>query len=115
MVSVVSRYSIKRRCYVPGKTYDLYLTGSNPQHTRFYMLHAQDEESIVLAVYYNSPQRIDVFVDEVYVYPSNAQKDPYALLVGALTLYIYISLNRKLWFVSISCVIVTVYEILPIM
>ena len=55
-----------------GHTYDIYLTSTNPQHTRFYILHAPDTETVRLAVYYHSPQRLDIFADNTYIYPTNA-------------------------------------------
>jgi len=56
-----------------GVTFDLYMTGTNPQHTRFFMLQAEEEERVRLAVYYFSPQRLDVFKDDIYIYPTNAE------------------------------------------
>ncbi|XP_067950541.1 fibrocystin-L-like [Watersipora subatra] len=56
-----------------GQTYDLYMTGSNPQHTRFYMLQADNSHKINLAVYYHSPMRLDLFANDVYIYPKNAE------------------------------------------
>lgn len=45
------------------------MTGTYPQHTRFHLLEATSQESVVLKVYYNRPSRLDVYVGDQY-YPA---------------------------------------------
>ena len=56
-----------------GKTYDIYLTGTNPQHTRFYLINADEDDRVRIAIYYSTPQRLDVFADSTFIYPENAE------------------------------------------
>ncbi|XP_071828580.1 fibrocystin-L-like isoform X3 [Apostichopus japonicus] len=54
-----------------GRFYDLHFTGTNPQHLRYYMLNAEDSQSLVVSTYYSNPQRLDVYVDGIYILPTN--------------------------------------------
>ena len=49
------------------------MTGVNPQRTKFYLINADEDDRVRLAVYYSTPQRLDVFADSVYIYPENAE------------------------------------------
>ena len=59
-----------------GFNYTIDLTSSNPQNFYFHLLHANDEQSIVVSIFYNNPQRLDVLVDndgvDMYITPNNA-------------------------------------------
>ena len=58
---------------VVEQTYELYMTGSNPQHTRVYLLYAENKDRMILSIYYHSPQRLDVYGDNVMIYPKNTE------------------------------------------
>ena len=49
------------------------MTGSNPQHTRVYLLYAENKDRMILSIYYHSPQRLDVYGDNVMIYPKNTE------------------------------------------
>lgn len=63
-----------------------YFSGTNPQKLRLTLLNADSSRVLRVAVWYNTPQRLDVYRKGVYIYPTNAmlgvrqfsykQKDP---------------------------------------
>ena len=55
-----------------GLNYTMALTSTNPQNMAIHLLNADDSQAIVIAVIYNSPQRLDVYQDSQYVVPNNA-------------------------------------------
>ena len=55
-----------------GLNYTMGLTSTNPQNMALHLLNADDSEAIVIAVIYNSPQRLDVYQNGEYVVPNNA-------------------------------------------
>ena len=72
------------------------MTSTNPQHTRFYMLHAPEEDTVRVAVHYHSPQRLDVFGDDVYIYPTNAVIEDdgnYKLEVSRMMYYPFVKVS----------------------
>ena len=58
-----------------GHHYDIYMTSTNPQRTRLYLRSHDDTKAVRVALYYHSPQRLDVFSDGVYIMPTNAEID----------------------------------------
>ena len=52
----------------------MYLTSTNPQVTRLYMLNTDDTKKIVLSVHYFMPNRIDVYRNG-FIDPSNGARD----------------------------------------
>ena len=54
-----------------GHSYIIYLTSTTPNQIRFRLLNADSSISVVLALYYDSMQQIDVYADGVYVPPTN--------------------------------------------
>ena len=57
-----------------GLEYDLALTSTNPQNMRLQLLNANANQSILSAIYYTVPQRLDVYIDNTYVLPTNAYR-----------------------------------------
>ena len=56
-----------------GLSYTMALTSTNPQNMALHLLNAEDTQAIVIAIYYTSPQRLDVYIgDGEYVVPNNA-------------------------------------------
>ncbi len=54
-----------------GMEYELVFTGTNPQDIRLQMLNAKEDDRLVVGTWYSSPQRLDVYVDGVYILPNN--------------------------------------------
>ena len=55
-----------------GLSYTMALTSTNPQNTALHMLNANEDQAIVIAVFYTNPQRLDVYYNGQYVVPNNA-------------------------------------------
>ncbi|XP_072177767.1 fibrocystin-L-like [Diadema setosum] len=56
-----------------GKEYEVYFTGTNPQHLRFYLLNAAQDEGLVVGIWYANPQRLDVYSRGIYIVPNNGE------------------------------------------
>ena len=54
-----------------GINYTIGLTSTNPQKTNFILLNASDSQSLLIAYIYNNPQRLDVYIENTYVIPTN--------------------------------------------
>ena len=55
-----------------GLNYTMGLTSTNPQNMALHLLNAEEDDAIVVAIFYTNPQRLDVFSDGEYVVPNNA-------------------------------------------
>ena len=58
-----------------GKYYILHYSGTSPQNTRLMLNNAASTEAFVVGIYYAIPQRLDVFVNNQYIAPTNAALD----------------------------------------
>ena len=60
--------------------YTIGLTSTNPQNFAIHLLNSNDSQGIVVRIIYNTPQRLDVYIDQngedVYVPPKNAELLP---------------------------------------
>lgn len=54
---------------------DLPSSGTNPQSLRLTLLNADSSQALRVAIWYNTPQRLDVYRAGVYIYPTNAKLD----------------------------------------
>lgn len=61
--------------FLAGRNYSLYFTSTSPQYTRYRMLNSNNNKSVGIATYYNTPNRLDVYCDGVYVLPNNGEYD----------------------------------------
>jgi hypothetical protein len=55
-----------------GLSYTMALTSTNPQRMALHLLNAEEDQSILIAIFYTNPQRLDVYSDGQYVVPNNA-------------------------------------------
>ena len=55
------------------KNYDIFLSSTPPNQIRFRILDADSNFKIRLSMYYFPPQRIDLYKDNAYIKPSNAE------------------------------------------
>nr|XP_046273956.1 PKHD1 like 1, tandem duplicate 1 [Scatophagus argus] len=67
------RVSLFHSIVATGHSFDVFFTSVSPQKLRLMMLHADPSESIVVSVFYSKPQRLDVYVDNKLVAPTNAE------------------------------------------
>ena len=84
------------------------------------MLHAPEEDTVRVAVHYHSPQRLDVFGDDVYIYPTNAVIEDdgnYKLEVSRLVYYpfvkIYLSAGAQFRFHLAKPAVLSVRVVIP--
>lgn len=54
---------------------DLPSSGTNPQSLRLTLLNADSSQALRVAIWYTTPQRLDVYRAGVYIYPTNAKLD----------------------------------------
>uniref|UniRef100_A0A8B9H868 Polycystic kidney and hepatic disease 1 (autosomal recessive)-like 1 n=1 Tax=Astyanax mexicanus TaxID=7994 RepID=A0A8B9H868_ASTMX len=67
------RVSLFHSIVATNKSYDVFFTSTSPQKLRLMLLNAKPTESVVVAVFYSNPQRLDVYVNKQLVAPTNAQ------------------------------------------
>ena len=77
MFSSPSKHTLTERCVsVLGSNYDLYFSGTAPQHLRLHYFLAEDTTKPVrLAIYFGLQQRYDVYHEGKFLHPSNAEID----------------------------------------
>ncbi|XP_043994771.1 fibrocystin-L-like isoform X2 [Gambusia affinis] len=66
------RVSLFHSIMATGHAFDVYFTGVSPQKLRLMMLNSDPSESVLVSVFYSNPQRLDVYVEDRLVAPSNA-------------------------------------------
>ncbi|KAM6899772.1 PKHD1 like 1, tandem duplicate 1 [Xenentodon cancila] len=66
------RLSLFHSIVATGHAFDVYFTSVSPQKLRLMMLNSNLSESVLLSVFYSNPQRLDVYVDNQLVAPTNA-------------------------------------------
>ena len=59
--------------YFSDKEYLVHFTSTTPFHMRYMLLNADPSDAIKIMVWYSRSNRLDVFVDGVYVQPTNAR------------------------------------------
>ncbi|XP_035847175.1 fibrocystin-L-like [Sander lucioperca] len=67
------RVSLFHSIVATGRSYDVFFTSTSPQKLRLVMLNADPSESIMVSVFYSKPQRLDVYVNNNLVAPTNVQ------------------------------------------
>ncbi|KAI3358131.1 hypothetical protein L3Q82_003134 [Scortum barcoo] len=67
------RVSLFHSIVATGHSFDVYFSSVSPQKLRLMMLNSDASESIVVSVFYSKPQRLDVYVDNKLVAPTNAE------------------------------------------
>ena len=50
----------------------IYFTGSNPQNVRFHLLNSDNDDAVLISLFYTRRQRLDVYRDGMYMLPENA-------------------------------------------
>uniref|UniRef100_W5M5C1 PKHD1 like 1 n=1 Tax=Lepisosteus oculatus TaxID=7918 RepID=W5M5C1_LEPOC len=67
------RVSLFHSIVASNKSFDIYFTSTTPQNLRFMLLNADSTKAVRVAVFYSSPQRLDVYVQNNLVAPTNAK------------------------------------------
>ncbi|KAM9737277.1 LOW QUALITY PROTEIN: PKHD1 like 1, tandem duplicate 1 [Menidia menidia] len=66
------RVSLFHAIMAAGHAFDVYFTSVSPQKLRLLMLNSDPSESVLVSVFYSNPQRLDVYVNNKLVAPTNA-------------------------------------------
>ncbi|XP_030644362.1 PKHD1 like 1, tandem duplicate 1 [Chanos chanos] len=66
------RVSLFHSIVATNKSFDIYFSSTTPQKLRLMMLNAQPTEAVRVAVFYSNPQRLDVYVNNRLIAPTNA-------------------------------------------
>ncbi|TKS89105.1 Fibrocystin-L Polycystic kidney and hepatic disease 1-like protein 1 [Collichthys lucidus] len=67
------RVSLFHSIVATGHSYDVFFSSVSPQKLRLMMLDTAQSESVVVSVFYSKSQRLDVYVDNKLVAPTNAE------------------------------------------
>ncbi|KAM5157489.1 fibrocystin-L [Mantella aurantiaca] len=67
------RVSLFHSIVATNKSFDIYYTSTSPQKSRFKLLNVDNTKSVVVGIYYSNPQRLDVYVNNTYIYPTNTE------------------------------------------
>ncbi|XP_069478237.1 fibrocystin-L-like [Ambystoma mexicanum] len=78
------RLSMFHSIVAVNKSFEIYFSSTSPQKLRLRLLNADDSKAVRVAIFYASPQRLDVYANQVLVSPTNAdwtsQNTDYTLL-----------------------------------
>lgn len=67
------RVSLFHAIVATNKSFDIYFTSTTPQKLRLMLLNAEPAEAVRVAIFYSNPQRLDVYVNNNLIGPTNAQ------------------------------------------
>ncbi|XP_069372727.1 PKHD1 like 1, tandem duplicate 1 [Paralichthys olivaceus] len=67
------RVSLFHSIVATGHSFDVFFSSVSPQKLRLMLLNADPTESVLVSVFYSKPQRLDVYVDNKLVAPTNAK------------------------------------------
>ncbi|KAM9385916.1 fibrocystin-L-like isoform 2-T2 [Pholidichthys leucotaenia] len=67
------RLSLFHSLVATGRNVEIFFSSVTPQKLRLIMLNSDSSESIVVSVFYSSHQRLDVYVENTLVVPTNAE------------------------------------------
>ncbi|KAJ8389419.1 hypothetical protein AAFF_G00119570 [Aldrovandia affinis] len=66
------RVSLFHSIVATNKSFDIFFTSTSPQKLRFMLLNADSSKAVRVAVFYSNPQRLDVYVNNDLIAPTNA-------------------------------------------
>ncbi|KAK2887447.1 hypothetical protein Q8A67_015675 [Cirrhinus molitorella] len=67
------RVSLFHAIVATNRSFDIFFTSTTPQKLRLMLLNAGPTEAVRVAIFYSNPQRLDVYVNNSLVGPTNAQ------------------------------------------
>ncbi|XP_039677098.1 fibrocystin-L-like [Perca fluviatilis] len=67
------RVSLFHSIVATGRSFEVFFTSTSPQKLRLMMLNADPSESVMVSVFYSKPQRLDVYVNNNLIAPTNVQ------------------------------------------
>ncbi|CAH2285754.1 fibrocystin-L [Pelobates cultripes] len=66
------RVSLFHSIVATNKSFDIYFSTASPQNLRLMLLNCASTKSVRVGIFFPNPQRLDVYVNGIYVYPTNA-------------------------------------------
>ncbi|KAL4228553.1 Fibrocystin-L [Mactra antiquata] len=69
------RVSLFHALVATGEEYKIHFTGVSPKNMRLRMLNADSSEKVMVSLWYSSSNRLDLYVDDTYMAPTNARDD----------------------------------------
>ncbi|KAM8966821.1 LOW QUALITY PROTEIN: fibrocystin-L [Pelodytes ibericus] len=66
------RVSLFHSIVATNKSFDIYFTSTSPQNLRLMLLNSDNTKAVRVAIFFSNPQRLDVYVNNEYKYPTNA-------------------------------------------
>uniref|UniRef100_A0A8C5R062 PKHD1 like 1 n=1 Tax=Leptobrachium leishanense TaxID=445787 RepID=A0A8C5R062_9ANUR len=67
------RLSMFHAIVATKKSFDVFFTSTSPQKLKLTLLNCDDSKAVRVAIYFSNPQRLDVYANNVYIYPTNVQ------------------------------------------
>ncbi|XP_018426208.1 PREDICTED: fibrocystin-L [Nanorana parkeri] len=67
------RVSLFHSIVATNKSFDIYFTSTSPQKMRLKLLNTDDTNSLLVGIYFSNPQRLDVYLNSTYIYPTNIE------------------------------------------
>ncbi|XP_040210574.1 fibrocystin-L-like [Rana temporaria] len=67
------RVSLFHSIVATNKSFDIFFTSTSPQSMRLKLLNTDDSKSVLAGIYFSNPQRLDVYVNNVYINPTNIE------------------------------------------
>ncbi|KAM6974364.1 PKHD1 like 1, tandem duplicate 1, partial [Tautogolabrus adspersus] len=67
------RVSLFHSIIATGHSFEVFFSSTSPQKLRLMMLNADSSESVMVSVFYSKPQRMDVYLDNNLIAPTNAE------------------------------------------
>ncbi|KAM9290514.1 fibrocystin-L-like, partial [Gastrophryne carolinensis] len=65
------RVSLFHAIVATNKSFDIYFTSTSPQNLRLKLLNVDNTKSVVVGIFFSNPQRLDVYVNNSFVTPTN--------------------------------------------
>ncbi|XP_068094025.1 fibrocystin-L-like [Hyperolius riggenbachi] len=65
------RVSLFHPIVATNKSYEVFFTSTSPQKLRLKLLNADNTKAVRVGIYYSNPQRLDVYVNNIYINPTN--------------------------------------------
>uniref|UniRef100_A0A8C5F806 PKHD1 like 1, tandem duplicate 1 n=1 Tax=Gadus morhua TaxID=8049 RepID=A0A8C5F806_GADMO len=67
------RLSLFHAMVATGRAFDVFFSSVSPQKLRLMLLNAPPTESVLVSVFYSKPKRLDVYVNNQLIAPTNAE------------------------------------------
>ncbi|XP_077349351.1 fibrocystin-L [Lithobates pipiens] len=67
------RVSLFHSIVATNKSFDIFYTSTSPQNMRLKLLNTDNTKSVLVGIYFSNPQRLDVYVNNVYINPTNIE------------------------------------------